>query len=290
MLKLMGDVKLLVENREDMGFSWHRGSYAILRATRHLPDRIICVAEAVRQVALRREGAAPERTTVVRNGVDMGFQRPVSRSASRESFGFNDDHVVVGMVANLPRAVKGGARLLDAVSAIVAQAPRVRFLLVGLGTDRDTLSDELTTRGISAFVVGAGYRPDVEPCYAAMDISVLTSSSEGLSITVLESMRRGLPAVVTSVGGNPEVVVEGETGFLVPVGDTAAFVDRVVRLANDAKLRRTMGDAGLRRVAAHFAIEDVSRRYLDVYAELLEPERNATVPARVVSHEVESTA
>jgi L-malate glycosyltransferase len=268
-LKLLGHIPVLVENREDMGFSWGRGSYRVLRMLRAIPDRIICVAEAVRQAALVHEEIDPARTTVLRNGVDVATNTAADRAVSRKELGFGDDHVVVGMVANLPRAVKGGRQLLDSIATIVAAAPSVRFLLVGLGTDRATLEPELVARGIAACVVGAGYRRDVESCYAAMDISVLTSSTEGLSITLLESMRHGLPTVVTRVGGNPELVMDGETGFLVEVGDAAAFADRVVALARDVTLRRTMGAAGRRRVSQHFAIDDVAQRYLDVYQQLL---------------------
>jgi glycosyltransferase involved in cell wall biosynthesis len=282
-LRRLGDVRVLVENREDMGFSWGTGSYRTLRATRSIPDQIICVAEAVRQVALAKEGASEGRTTVVRNGVELAGGPEVSREKARQSFGFTDDEVVIGMVANLPRAVKGGRQLLDCISSIVKEAPNARFLLVGLGTDPESLRPELESRGIpSHVVVGAGYRRDVELCYAAMDISVLTSSTEGLSITLLESMRCGLPTVVTHVGGNPELVVDSKTGYLVAYGDAPAFVDRVAALVRDAALRRTMGEAGRRRVVENFAIEDVAQRYLDVYEQLL----GGAVPRRTSAPEI----
>ena len=267
-LKAVGAVPLLVENREDLGFSWGAGAYFALRVTRRVPDRVICVAEAVRAVALERERADASRTTVIHNGVESGSRQSSRRDAARRKLGFAPEHVVIGMVANLPRAVKGGSRLLDVVGAIVAEVPNARFLLVGVGTERATLEPELHARGISDVVVGVGYRPDVEACYAAMDISVLTSTSEGLSMTLLESMRHGLPTVVTRVGGNPELVVEGVTGFLVPVSEMGTFVQRVVTLAQDAELRRAFGEAGRRRVAQHFSIGDVARRYLTIYAEL----------------------
>jgi glycosyltransferase involved in cell wall biosynthesis len=111
-----------------------------------------------------------------------------------------------------------------------------------------------------------------------MDISVLTSSTEGLSITLLESMRHGLPTVVTLVGGNPEVVQDGVTGFLVPLGDEPDFVRRVVELVQDAGKRLAMGGAARERVATHFDIDRVARRYLETYEELLDA--GGTQPAR----------
>lgn len=267
-LKLLGVVPVLVESREDMGFSWSRGDYRPLRMSRSIPDRIICVAEAVRGIVLEREGVEASRTTVIHNGVELSVGSS-SREQARRQFGFEAGQVVIGMIANLPRSVKGGTRLLDAVGAIVAAVPNARFLLVGQGTDRASIEAELEARGIAAYVHGAGYRRDVDTCYAAMDISVLTSSTEGLSITLLESMRSGLPAVVTNVGGNSELVVDGVTGYLVPLGDSNAFTDRVVALARDAALRRTMGDAGRRRVVEHFAVDRVAQRYLALYDDVL---------------------
>ena len=278
LLKLIGVAPMLVENREDLGFSWGRGTYAALRLTRAMPDRIICVADAVRRVVLEREGLDSRRTMVIRNGIGSAPTVATDRPAMRRALGFQEEHVVVGMVANLPRAVKGGKRLLDMVGSIVDAAPSVRFLLLGLGTDPAALDPELDARGIRDYVVGLGYRTDVDACYAAMDISVLTSSTEGLSITLLESMRQGLPTVVTRVGGNPEAVVEGVTGFLVPVDEPGAFVERIVRLARDPELRSRLGDAGKRRVTEQFGMPEVARRYLTVYEELLEargPRRRA---------------
>lgn len=272
-LKMMGLAPVLVENREDMGFSWGRGAYLALRLTRSIPDRVICVASAVRDVALRKERVAPERTIVVHNGIPLATSLGHGRATTRRTFGFTDEHVVVGMVANLPRAVKGGRHLLDVVRRVVAAAPNVRFLLIGVGTDAETLRAELETRGVAEFVIGAGYRRDVDDCYAAMDISVLTSSTEGLSITLLESMRAGLPTVVTRVGGNSELVIDGETGFLVDYDDWSLFVDRVVQLAENGAERRRMGDAGRRRVAEQFGAEAVGGRYIAVYETLINVRR-----------------
>ena len=102
-----------------------------------------------------------------------------------------------------------------------------------------------------------------------MDISVLTSLSEGLSLTLLESMSYGIPIVATNVGGNPEVVAEGESGFLVPARENGPLVDRIVELLLNAELRRRMGSEGRSRVEEKFRMRDVSSRYLEIYKGLL---------------------
>jgi len=265
-----------------MGFGWRPLEYSLLRATASAPDRIICVSEGVKQQVLSREYTDASRITVLRNGIVLPPDAaPVSRNIARDNLEIPRDAVVIGMVANLNRAVKGVNRFLDAIPRIRDAVPAARFLIVGGGPDEKPLREQARRLGIADIVHFAGFRRDVEACYSAMDISVLTSLSEGLSITLLESMGHGLPVVVTAVGGNPEVVVEGETGFLVPPGDPVAFADRVIRLAHDTSLRRQMGRAGRRRVEKQFRIDDVSNRYLSLYTQaIFEKREHCDIPSR----------
>ena len=270
LLKRLGVILTLIENREDMGFSWRPRDYRLLRLTSHIPDRIVCVADAVRAVVVEREGVDPARTLVVRNGVEPAELSRTARMEVRGEFGWGADHLVVGMVANLNRAVKGGSYFLEAIPSIVSQVPEARFLIIGRAENEEVLRAQARELGIADHLRLAGYRGDIDRCYSAMDVSVLTSRSEGLSITLLESLNHGLPVVVTRVGGNPEVVVDGQSGFLVPPGDVPAFVQRVVQLLRDANLRASMGEQARARIESEFRIELVAQRYLDLYRELLE--------------------
>jgi glycosyltransferase involved in cell wall biosynthesis len=267
-LKWLGKVRFLVENREDEGFDWNGQAYALLRLTRKMPDRVVCVSEAVRQVVLERERLDPARTVVVHNGVEPG-ELAGDRSALRREMGIADEHLIVGMVANFSRSVKGVVNFLDAMPSIVEAVPSTRFLLLGRGKEEKMLRARARSLGVDPYVSFAGYREDVGRYYRIMDVSVLTSLSEGLSITLLESMNYGLPVIVTSVGGNPEVVVEGKTGYLVPPGDVPSFVDRVVRLLRNPGLRARMGEAARDRVRARFQMRDAAARYIAVYEQLL---------------------
>jgi L-malate glycosyltransferase len=121
-------------------------------------------------------------------------------------------------------------------------------------------------------VVFAGFRRDVHRLYPIMDVSVLTSLSEGLSITILESMSFGIPVVATAVGGNPELVRHGESGFLVPPKDAASFADAVVRVLGDPQLARQFGQEGRKIVERDFALETVAERYADLYRHVLTSE------------------
>jgi glycosyltransferase involved in cell wall biosynthesis len=264
-LKRMGRVCKLVENREDQGFNWGTHEYMLLRATRGIPDEVICVSEAVRQVVLARERLDPRRVRVIHNGIAFRGPCAEARSRVRQELGLDASHLVVGTVANFNRPVKGGKHLVEAIPLIVEAVPAARFVVVGRGSEVDELKRMAESLGISKHLIFAGFRKNMPDFYAAMDISVLTSLSEGLSITILESMSHGLPVVCTAVGGNPELVIDGQTGFLVPPKEPQAFASRVAALLQDSALRQRMGEAGRRRIEEHFRMDKTASEYLELY-------------------------
>jgi len=268
-LKRISAIRNLVENREDQGFGWGRHEYALLRLSRSIPDRIVAVSEAVRKVAVTREHLDPDRTSVIHNGIVTAEEPHVDRLSVLRQLGLDEEALIVGMVSNLNRAVKGVRYFVEAIPEIVKREPRARFVIFGRGGEKEALSNLAAELGVADYLVFAGYQEDMARFYSAMDVSVLTSLTEGLSIALLESMSHGLPVVVTRVGGNPEVVLDGQTGFLVPPKDTAAFADKVVCLLLDRDLRARMGSAGRARIDREFRLADVAARYLRVYEEVL---------------------
>jgi glycosyltransferase involved in cell wall biosynthesis len=269
LLKLAGTVKTIVENREDQGFNWGTHEYLWLRGTSRLPDKIICVSEAVRRVVMEREGVDESRLTVVNNGVDPDNVPSGMEETTRRELGFSNDHLVVGMVANYNRPVKAVTNFLDAIPAVVSAVPSARFLIVGGGDEGSSLREKAQRIGIQPYLVFAGFKKDINRYYEIMDISVLTSLSEGLSLTLLESMSFGIPVVATRVGGNPEVVDEGRTGYLVPVQDARILADRIIKLLQDGDLRKNMGGEARRSIERKFRMRDVASRYLEIYNELI---------------------
>jgi glycosyltransferase involved in cell wall biosynthesis len=270
-LKRRGLIRRLVENREDQGFNLSSWDYRILRATAGIPDRVICVSEAVRQVVLEREGLDERKAVVIHNGVERPSIRAIKAGdrSARNELGFSAAHLVVGMVANLNRAVKGVQYFVEAMPLILEEVRQARFLILGAGPDEGPLRSRTRELGVHDHVVFAGFRPDMERFYPIIDVSVLTSLSEGLSMTILESMSFGLPVVATRVGGNAELVRDGETGFLVPVRDPESFARRVVQLLTDAQLRDRMGEAGRAVVEEGFTMAKTAARYSDQYEEVL---------------------
>lgn len=269
LLKASGTIHRLVENREDLGFNWGRHEYALLRLTKSLPDRIICVSEAVRQRVLEKERLDPSRVVVIRNGIDPPpSPRERARTSIRAEFGIPETSPIVGMVANFNRAVKGAQYFVDALPLVVREVPDVRFLLIGLGENEAELRQRAEAAEVGDRLVFPGFRTDIDKFYDAMDVSALTSLSEGLSITLLESMRHGIPVVATNVGGNPEVVWHGETGFLVPSRDPASFAGAVIRLLADPALRERFSSRAREVVRESFFLPDVAAAYGAVYAEM----------------------
>lgn len=270
LLKRMGVIRHLVENREDQGFGLTPSEYRLLRATAGTPDRVVCVSEAVRQSVLTDERVPEDRAVVVHNGVSLpeGVSNPGEGARLRTELGFSPNHLVVGMVANLNRAVKGGIYFIESMPLILEQVPEARFLVVGGGAEGSSVIARSEELGVRDKVVFAGFQPQIEQFYPIMDLSVLTSLSEGLSITLLESMSFGLPVVATRVGGNPEIVRDGESGFLVPARDPAAFAERVVELLKSRELSEKMGCAGRKIVEADFTLPGAAEQYLAVYGEV----------------------
>ena len=215
----------------------------------------ICVAESELRAGLEARTCDPERTHVIRNGVDIEAARPQLRVDGKPP--------VVVSVGRL-KAPKDFVSLVRSLAEI---RPRpFHALIVGDGPDRVAVEKEIRRLDLVREVELLGERRDVSDLLAASDVFVLSSDSEGLPMSILEAMANGLPVVATAVGGVPEVVLDGETGFLVPPGDSKRLAAALARLVDDAGLRRSLGDAGRRRVEeAGFDLRSFQRAHVELY-------------------------
>ena len=270
LLKSRGVISRLVENREDTGFDMGAHEHAWYALTRNLPDRVICVSGAVRNSVVDRERIPGSRVEVIHNGIRLSESRPDPRlSELREELRISAASPVVLMVANYDRPVKGVVHFLNSVPLIRRESPETRYILIGHGRRETEFRDRAKALGIDDVLLMPGFREDVHRFYELADVSVLTSLSEGLSITILESMKHGVPVVVTEVGGNPEIVRQGRTGILVPPADPRRFADAVVRLLRDPALRATFGREARRVIREEYGLERVVERYGRIYEEVL---------------------
>jgi sugar transferase (PEP-CTERM/EpsH1 system associated) len=232
-----------------------------------------------RYIALSRElhdylhidiGVAGSRLLTICNGVDVERFRPLEKTDRGKCFppGFADpDSVVFGSVGRL-EAVKDQATLVMAFGRLCRLRPedsRLRLVLVGDGSLRPGIEQLIVREGIQGRVWLAGNREDIPQLLPALDVFVLPSLAEGISNTILEAMACGVPVVATQVGGNAELVREGETGFLVPRADPPSMARALLDYVDDAALREAHGSAARRRAEQTFSIAGMASRYQEVY-------------------------
>ena len=191
----------------------------------------------------------------------------------RRELGIPLEAVVVGTVAVF-RVQKRLQDWLAVAGRVCAQSDQVRFLLAGDGPEMGTVRAEVARLGLEGRVLLPGFRPDGRAVIGALDVFLMTSEFEGLPIALLEAMALGKPVVATSVGGVPEVVMDGKEGFLLPVGGVESIASRVLQFVGDAALRARMGEAAAETVRTRFDLESNIRRIEEIYASLLVVNRN----------------
>ena len=245
----------------------------IRRFYRPLVHRYVPLSRQLSDYLHNQVGVADETIRLICNGVDIDRFRP-GQQQRRDSIlprGFaNLDSIVIGSVGRL-EPVKDQLTLVRAFTELCRRRPQdtcLRLVLIGDGSLRRELESLVAEGGIGKWVWLAGSVDNVPQLLQVMDIFVLPSLAEGISNTILEAMACGLPVVATRVGGNEELVVEGETGFLVPRANPGAMADALQRFIEDDSLRDRHGAAARRRVEKHFSINGMVNRYLEVYDEL----------------------
>jgi glycosyltransferase involved in cell wall biosynthesis len=233
--------------------SWAAKAYLMIdRVLAHLGVTIVCVSESDRAIGLRAGTCRAERTVVLRNAVVISPQRELPGSPTP----------VVLTVARF-QTPKDFGTLFRALAALDSGSFHAQ--VAGDGPDRAAVEQLRETLGLQAAVELLGTSDDVPALLADADIFVLSSRSEGLPLSILEAMARGLPVVATAVGGIVELVDDGVTGFLVEPGDVDGMAAAIRRLVADPSLRMELGEGGRSRVADEFSIGPWQRAHVDLY-------------------------
>jgi glycosyltransferase involved in cell wall biosynthesis len=230
-------------------------------------DCFIAISEAVRE-RLIADGVARQKTTVVHEGVDVERIVRLPTASVHAAFYLPTHAPVVGNIGALVPQ-KGQHHLIDAAAIVVRAVPDVRFIICGDGELRAPLEEHIRRKHLERHVFLAGFRPDVLELLKSFDLFALSSLHEGMCTSLVDAMAASKAAVATRVGGVPEVMVDGETGFLVPPRDHDAMAARIITLLKDDRLRRTMGDAALRRACDHFTVDHMVEGTLATYERLL---------------------
>jgi glycosyltransferase involved in cell wall biosynthesis len=230
---------------------------------------MVAVSEDVRRFFCRATGTPLQRLRVVHNGIDLDrFGAPRRDPALLESAGIPGDAWVVGAVGNL-YPVKGHVHLIRAAPALVRASRRVHVVVIGRGGLERELRAEAGRLGVDSHVHLLGFRDDVHRWLGVMDAFAMPSLSEGLPVALLEAMAAGVPGVVTAVGGMPEVILDGQTGWVVPPADPEALAGRLLGLLESPAAAAAMGERARRLVADRFALGGMVAAYRSVYRESL---------------------
>ena len=229
-------------------------------------DRVIAVSEGVRRT-YEAIGVSPDRLVTVPNGVPQRGTGP-GRDAARAALGLRGDQPVVMTVGRLTN-MKGQRYLVEAAPHLLSRVPDAAVVVLGEGPLRAQLEARAAAMGVDGSMHFVGHRADARFLLDAADVFVLPSLHEGMPLAAIEAMDAGLPVVATHVIGSREVVADGETGILVPPGDSTALGAALVELLTDPGRRTTYGAAGRRRYLERFTAERMASRTEAVYEGLL---------------------
>jgi sugar transferase (PEP-CTERM/EpsH1 system associated) len=232
--------------------------------------RVLAVSHQLKGLHAYRTGFQAERITVIHNGVDGTRYFPDARTRSylRTELGIADDEFLIGCVGNL-LPVKDHITVLKALECFPPTTGRWRLVIVGEGSERPVLEAFLAGRpALAQRVTLTGASGRVAELLNALDVYVLPSLAEGICNSLLEAMSTGLPVIATATGGNPEVVVHGESGCLFPVGDYRQLAEQLLLFQGNPGLRRRFAEGALRRMREEFSMESMIRGYAQVYESL----------------------
>lgn len=268
-------VRIHGEHGRDVGdLDGSNRTYRLVRRV-HRPfvDHYVALSQDLARYLTDDVGVPHARVTHIVNGVDTALFRPASTPAQPEGFPFGDPGLCVfGTVGRL-QAVKNQTLLARAFVRALDVEPalrsRMRLVVVGDGPLAPQVVEVLLQANAEHLAWLPGARDDVAALLRAFDVFVLPSLAEGISNTILEAMASGLPVVATRVGGNGELVADGETGTLVPSSSVDALARAMLRYARDVSLVERQGRAGRARAEQRYSIDAMVGHYASLYERLL---------------------
>ncbi len=253
----------------------------IEQALARLSSAIVAISERQRHELAEVYRIAPaEKVALVPNGFDLSRfdPNPALRAAFRQEYDLRENEIAIGIVGRLV-PVKNHALFLESIAALSAQMQQpVRAFIIGDGELNDSLRRQAAELGLRSRAEAGpsglalewtSWLLDIERAYAGLDAVVLTSFNEGTPVSLIEAQAAGLPVISTDVGGVADVVVDGQTGRLVPSGDSGALTQALAELVSAPDQQRAWGKEGASRARAHYGVERLARDMADLYQRLL---------------------
>lgn len=235
-----------------------------------LSDHLLLVSEAVKSAILARRAGNPAKMTVLYNGIDLERfdQAQPLQQTLREELSIPEQARIVGNVGSLV-PIKNHQCLLRAARHIIDQMSETHFVIAGAGNLQEELKELAGKWKMGDQVHFLGFREDIPQLLSQFDIFAFPSFSEGFGLAVVESMAARLPVVATRAPALEEIMVDGETGYLVPLDDDQALAQRILELLRDEQLRKRMGEAGRRRVETAFSREVMVQNTIQLYRRIV---------------------
>ncbi len=251
------------------GFShFNRKRRFICRWLGRVTDLSLAVSQGVKDYLIEQGALDPAKVRVVPNGVDLArLRQHRPRTEVRRELGLTSEARVVGLVARLDHWGKGHREFFTALAALSDRFP-MEALIIGGGRRESEVKQLAAELGLAGRVHFLGQRDDIPDLLAALDIFVLPSHSEGVSLALLEAMAAGLPVIATRVGGLPEVVTDGDNGLLIPAKDPEALSQALERLLADPALAKKLGENARRDVENNYSLDRLGREINEIYGEL----------------------
>lgn len=235
------------------------------KSTQNLVTRYVATCQAVAQVMQERENIPLHKIEIIPNGIEI---EPPHRSGKPDEWPVPKGHLGIVHAGRFAPG-KGQVDLIKALSLLPPATPPVHLVMFGEGELQPKAIQAAQEYGLAQKVSFAGLRPDFRDWLPHFDLFVLPSLWEGVSFALLEAMAAGLPVIGTRAGGTPEVILENETGLLVPPGDPQDLARAIHQMAAETELRQRMGIAGRRRVESHFSAQNTQRMLEAIYNRLV---------------------
>ena len=244
-------------------------------------DFVIANSAATEQYHIRRNGISPKKIQAVHCFIDTDKFQPASRLAARRvrrQLKWNNGEFLVGVVGEITKR-KGQEFLVKAIPSLIKAIPHLRVVMVGRFSEQDPyvkqIRQYLSENGLEYTTQIIGIRDNVEDFLTAMNVSIVPSLEEPLGLAAIESQSVGTPVIVSETGGLTEVVNDEMSGLIVPMGDSDAISQAIIRLSQDVKLQRRLSFHGQEKVAGTFSPEILVPQVESIYENLLSRRRKA---------------
>lgn len=266
----LAGIPVWITSWRDLGFKRKVVYKKIFKLAAKNCSRCVANCYAIRNEVIQKEKLSDDKVEVIYNGLDFSrYLEPSDGNHIRSELGIEKNVPIVGMIADINFEIKGHQFFIEASKRVLKEVPNVEFLLVGDGSLRQRFENLAEELGIRQKIHFLGKRGDIPVILSSLNVSVLCSTSEGFSNVILESMAAGKPVVATNVGGSPEMVIDGITGYLVLPSNSDALAEAIITLIQNPNKAMTMGVEGKKLVQEKFTVEAMVKSYERLYKDLL---------------------